>query len=121
MLEVALSFVIRFDGEEDARALDITVDQRGSCNLHALPDPRLRRCGEDILTSLGVMKRVQPAKVGADLALFRAEMKLLDLAVDEVDGHLLTALDLPARRSRQQGTAETEITRRPNHRARRGR
>lgn len=96
VLEVKLSFVIRFDGEEDARALDITVDQRGSCNLHALPDPRLRRCGEDILTSLGVMKRVQPAKVGADLALFRAEMKLLDLAADEVDGHLLTALDLPA-------------------------
>ena len=96
VLEVKLSFVIRFDGEEDARALDITVDQRGSCNLHALPDPRLRRCGEDILTSLGVMKRVQPAKVGADLALFRAEMKLLDLAVDEIDGYLLTALDLPA-------------------------
>jgi len=56
----------------------------------------MRRCGEDILTSLGVMKRVQPAKVGADLALFRAEMKLLDLAVDDIDGHLLTALDLPA-------------------------
>lgn len=96
VLEVKLSFVIRFDGEEDVRALDITVGQRGSCNLHALPDPRMRRCGEDILTSLGVMKRVQPAKVGADLALFRAEMKLLDLATDDVDGHLLTALDLPA-------------------------
>lgn len=96
VLEVRLSFVIRLDGEEEARALDITVGQRGSCNLHALPDPRMRRCGEDILTSLGVMKRVQPAKVGADLALFRAEMKLLDLAVDDVDGHLLTALDLPA-------------------------
>ncbi|KPF70242.1 hypothetical protein IP84_00275 [beta proteobacterium AAP99] len=96
VLEVKLSFVIRFDGEEDERALDITVGQRGSCNLLALPDPRLRRCGEDILTSLGVMKRVQPAKVGADLTLFRAEMKLLDLAVDDVDGHLLTALDLPA-------------------------
>lgn len=96
VLEVKLSFVIRLDGEEDARALDITVGQRGSCNLHALPDPRMRRCGEDILTSLGVMKRVQPAKVGADLALFSAEMKLLDLAVDDIDGHLLTALDLPA-------------------------
>ncbi|ASJ23852.1 hypothetical protein LH462_15095 [Laribacter hongkongensis] len=96
VLEVKLSFVIRLDGEEDARALDITVGQRGSSNLLALPDPRMRRCGEDILTSLGVMKRVQPAKVGADLALFRAEMKLLDLAVDDVDGHLLTALDLPA-------------------------
>lgn len=96
VLEVKLSFVIRLDGEEDARALDITVGQRGSSSLLALPDPRMRRCGEDILTSLGVMKRVQPAKVGADLALFRAEMKLLDLAVDDVDGHLLTALDLPA-------------------------
>ena len=41
------------------------------------------------------MKRVQPAKVGASLAVFRAEMKLLDLTVDEVDGHLLSALELP--------------------------
>lgn len=93
--EIKLSFVIRFDGDSESRALDITVGQRGSCNLLTLPDPRLRRCGEDILTSLGVMKRVQPAKVGASLALFRAEMKLLDLTVDEVDGHLLSALELP--------------------------
>ncbi|PIX01006.1 MAG: hypothetical protein COZ79_09245 [Hydrogenophilales bacterium CG_4_8_14_3_um_filter_62_83] len=92
--EIKLSFVIRFDGDSESRALDITVGQRGSCNLLTLPDPRLRRCGEDILTSLGVMKRVQPAKVGASLALFRAEMKLLDLTVDEVDGHLLSALEL---------------------------
>jgi hypothetical protein len=93
--EIKLSFVIRFDGDSESRALDITVGQRGSCNFLTLPDPRLRRCGEDILTSLGVMKRVQPAKVGASLALFRAEMKLLDLTVDEVDGHLLSALELP--------------------------
>ena len=96
VLEVKLSFVIRFDGEEESRALDISVGQRGSCSLLTLPDPRMRRCGEEILTSLGVMKRVQPAKVGADLALFRAEMKLLDLAVEDVDGHLLASLDLPA-------------------------
>ncbi|MDC7707221.1 hypothetical protein [Vogesella indigofera] len=93
--EVKLSFVVRFDGEAESRALDITIGQRGSCNLLTLPDPRLRRCGEDILTSLGVMQRVEPAKVGADVALFRAEMKLLDLAADEIDGHLLTALQLP--------------------------
>ena len=93
--EVKLSFVVRFDGETETRALDITIGQRGSCNLLTLPDPRLRRCGEDILTSLGVMKRVEPAKVGADVALFRAEMKLLDLAADEVDGHLLAMLQLP--------------------------
>lgn len=96
VVEVRLSFSIRFDGEQDARALDISVDQRGSCNLLNLPDPRLRQCGEDILTSLGVMKRVEPAKVGADLALFRAEMKLLDLAGHEVDGHLLAALGMTA-------------------------
>lgn len=96
VVEVKLSFSIRFDGEQDARALDITVDQRGSCNLLNLPDPRLRQCGEDILTSLGVMKRIEPAKVGADLALFQAEMKLLNLAGQEVDGHLLAALDLAA-------------------------
>ncbi len=94
VVEVKLSFSIRFDGEQDARALDITVDERGSCNLLHLPDPRLRQCGEDILTSLGVMKRVEPAKVGADLALFQAEMRLLDLAGREVDGHLLAALGL---------------------------
>ena len=93
--EVELSFVVRFDGEVETRALDITIGQRGSCNLLTFPDPRLRKCGEDILTSLGVMKRVEPAKVGADIALFRAEMKLLDLAADEIDGHLLTALQLP--------------------------
>ena len=96
ILEVKLSFVIRFDGDDYSRALDITVGQRGSCNLLSLPDPRMRKCGEEILTSLGVMKQVKPVKVGADLALFRAEMKLLDLAVDEVDGHLLTVLNLPA-------------------------
>lgn len=93
--EVELSFVVRFDGETETRALDITVGRRGSCNLLTFPDPRLRKCGEGILTSLGVMKRVEPAKVGADSALFRAEMKLLDLAADEIDGHLLTALQLP--------------------------
>lgn len=96
VVEVKLSFSIRFDGEQDARALDITVDQRGSCNLLNLPDPRLRQYGEDILTSLGVMKRVEPPKVGADQALFQAEMKLLDLAGQEVDGHLLAALGLTA-------------------------
>ena len=93
--DVKLSFVVRFDGETESRALDITLGQRGSSNLLTLPDPRLRRCGEDILTSLGVMKRVEPAKVGADVALFRAEMKLLDLAADDIDGHLLTILQLP--------------------------
>ena len=95
VLEVKLSFVVRFDSEDDDRALDITVGQRGSCNLLTLPDPRLRRCGEDILTSLGVMTRVQPAKVGADFALFSAEVSLLDLMVDDVDGHLLKTLNLP--------------------------
>ena len=96
ILEVKLSFVIRFDGDDDSRALDITVGQRGSCNLLSLPDLRMRKCGEEILTSLGVMKHVKPVKVGADLALFLAEMKLLDLAVDEIDGHLLTVLNLSA-------------------------
>lgn len=96
VVEVKLSFSIRFDGEQDARALDITVDQRGSCNLLNLPDPRLRQCGEDILTSLGVMRRVESVKVGADLGLFHAEMKLLDLGGHEADGHLLAALGLTA-------------------------
>lgn len=72
------------------------MDQRGSCNLLNLLDLRLRQCGEDILTSLGVMKRVEPAKVGADLALFRAKIKLPDLAGYEADGHLLATLGLTA-------------------------
>jgi len=93
--EANLSFVVRFDGETETRALDITIGERGACNLLTLPNPRLRRCGEDILTSLGIMQRIEPATVGADLALFRAEMKLLDLAMDEVDGHLLSSLQLP--------------------------
>lgn len=93
--EVNLAFAVRFDGETTTRALDITVGERGSCNLLTLTNPRLRQCGEDILTSLGLMKRIEPAKVGADLALFRAEMTLLELAVDEVDGYLLASLHLP--------------------------
>ncbi|UXY16964.1 hypothetical protein N8I74_08130 [Chitiniphilus purpureus] len=93
--DVALSFVVRFDGESETRALDITLGQRGSCNLFTLPHPRLRRCGEELLTSLGVMKRVEPAKVGANVAMFHAEMKLLDLALHEIDGHLLAMLQLP--------------------------
>lgn len=96
VIEVKLSFSIRFDGEQDARALDVTVDQRGSSNLLNLPDLRLRHCGEDILTSLGVMKRVEPVTVGADLGLLQAEMKLLDLVGHEADGHLLAALGLTA-------------------------
>ena len=96
VVEVKLSFVIRFDGETESRALDITVDRRGYCNLHGQPDPRMRRCGEDILISLNVMRRVKAAKVGLDPSLFHSEMKLLDLGLDEVDGHLLHTLDLPA-------------------------
>lgn len=95
ILEVKLSFVIRFDGETEPRSLDITVGKRGS-NLLTQPNPRLRRCGEDILTSLGIMKRVKPAQVGEDRRLFDAEIKLLDLALDKVDGYLLSELDLPA-------------------------
>ncbi|MGL5632650.1 MAG: hypothetical protein ACRDD3_09830, partial [Azovibrio sp.] len=95
ILEVKLSFVIRFDGETESRSLDITVGRRGS-SLLTQPNPRLRRCGEDILTSLGMMKRVKPAQVGEDRKLFEVEMKLLDLGLDKVEGYLLSELDLPA-------------------------
>lgn len=96
VVEVKLSFLVRFDGERDSRALDITVDQSGSCNLLTLPDRRLRQCGEDILTSLSVMRRVEPISAGAGTDLFNAEMKLLDLTGREADGHLLNALGLTA-------------------------
>lgn len=95
VLEAKLSFVVRFDGEKQSVPLDITIGSDGSCTLFTLREPRLRRCAEDILTSLGVMKRVVPAPVGADKALFLAELQLLDLMADEVDGHLLAALNLP--------------------------
>lgn len=90
--EVQLSFVVRFDGESQTRALDITLDHTGGCSLHALPDPRMKQCGWDILLSLGLVTRMKPAPVGADWALFQAELQLLDLAMAEVDGYLLAEL-----------------------------
>lgn len=95
VLEAKLSFVVRFDGEEQSVPLDITIGSDGSCTLFTLREPRLRRCAEDILTALGVMKRVVPAPVGTDKALFLAELQLLDLMAEEVDGHLLANLNLP--------------------------
>lgn len=92
--EVELSFVVQFDGEVTPRALDITVGQGGACSLLTLPDPRLRRCGEEILISLGVMRRVTPAPVGTSLTMFKAELALLDLGNEDVDGFLLRALGL---------------------------
>jgi hypothetical protein len=53
--------------------------------------PPLGLCLED--------KAGGPPEAGADRALFPAEMRLLDLAADEVDGHLLAALDLPVAES----------------------
>ena len=94
--EIKMCYSVRFDGETQPRALDIALAQGGTCNLLAITDPRLRRCGDEILTSLGVMKRVQDIKAGANIALFRAEMKLLDLAIDDIDGHLVSALGLVA-------------------------
>lgn len=92
--EIKLCFSVRFDGDEAPRAIDITIGQSGTSNLLTLRDPKLRRCGEALLQSLGVMKRVEPAPVGADLAQFMAEMQLLDLMTNEVDGHLLSQLHL---------------------------
>ncbi len=94
--EVKLSFVVRFDGEETTRALDITVGHRGTSNLLTIRDPKLRSCGEAILTALGVMNRIKPAPIGEDLAIFLAELQLLDLNSKEVDGHLLRSLQLDA-------------------------
>lgn len=94
--EIKLSFSVRFDGDEAPRAIDITVGQSGTSNLFTLRDPKLRRCGEALLQSLGVMKRIEPAPVGADLAVFQAELQLLDLMSNDVDGHLLADLQLSA-------------------------
>lgn len=101
--EIKLSFSVRFDGDEAPRALDITIGQRGTSNLLTLRDPKLRRCGEALLISLGVMKRIEPAPVGSDLALFQAELKLLDLMSNEIDGHLLSDLQLSASQLLGQG------------------
>lgn len=94
--EIKLSFSVRFDGDETPRALDITIGQRGTSNLLNVRDPKLRRCGEALLQSLGVMKRIEPARAGVDLAAFQAELQLLDLMSNEVDGHCLSQLGLSA-------------------------
>lgn len=94
--EVKLSFVIRFDDETESRALDITVGDGGQCSLLTIPNPRLRRCAHEILSSLGIMAVVTAAEVGTDMALLRRELALLETAEDTVDGYHLTSLGLDA-------------------------
>ena len=101
--EIKLSFSVRFDGDEAPRAIDITIGQSGGSNLLTLRDPKLRRCAEALLQSLGVMKRIEPAPVGADLALFQAELQLLDLMSNEIDGHCLAELNLSAEQLLERG------------------
>ena len=101
--EIKLCFSVRFDGDETPRAIDITIGQSGTSNLFTLRDPKLRRCGEALLQSLGVMKRIEPAPVGADLAVFQAELQLLDLMANEVDGRWLSDLKLSAGQLLKQG------------------
>ena len=101
--EIKLSFLVRFDGDEAPRPIDITIGQSGSSNLLTVRDPKLRRCGEALLQSLGVMKRIEPAPVGADLAVFMAELQLLDLMSNEVDGRWLSDLKLSAGQLLKQG------------------
>ncbi len=96
VLDVVLRFVVVLDGEDAERALDITIDDRGACNLLNLADPRLRRCGEALLTSLGVMHRVTAPKRGQGVELLHAEMRLLDLGTPEVDGLCVRELGLDA-------------------------
>lgn len=101
--EIKLSYSVRFDGDEAPRALDISIGQRGTSNLLTLRDPKMRRCGEALLQSLGVMKRIAPVPVGSDLAVFQAELQLLDLMSNEADGHLLSDLQLSAVKLLNQG------------------
>lgn len=94
--DIDLSFVIRLDSEDAPRSLDFSVSNRGTCTLMKQSDLRVRRCGEEILSALGVMQRVDAAAAPADNALFLAELQLLDQPYDDVDGHLLRQLGLNA-------------------------
>jgi len=49
------------------------------------------------------MKRIEPAPVGADPALFQAELQLLDLMSNEIDGHCLAELNLSAEQLLERG------------------
>ncbi len=106
--EVVLSFLIRFDGEQKTRALDLCVGQRGTCNLMTQRDPKMRRCGEEILAALGVLKRVRRTAVGDDVQQFMTELKLLDMTTPEVDGYLLDSLQLPAQELVDKGLLKTK-------------
>lgn len=92
--EVKLSFVVRVDNETTSRTLDITIGESGECSLLTIANPRLRCCGREILTSLGIMADVQPSPIGSDVELLRAELKLLEFSESVVDGHLLNSVGL---------------------------
>lgn len=95
LYEVRLSFVVRFDGEAHARALDLSITPK-TCSLWSLPDRALRSCGEEILLALGVMKPVQADFDGVDSQGLLAELALLDEPGEAIDGFRLREMNLPA-------------------------
>ena len=101
--EAQLAVSLRLDGEERARALTLTLDANGASNLHALPDPRLRQCGEDLLTCLGILQRITLPAAGANRAILEAELHLLDMGRAQVDGFVIAQLGLSAETLVQQG------------------
>ncbi|CAM5220288.1 hypothetical protein CDEF62S_00614 [Castellaniella defragrans] len=92
--EAVLSFEVTLHGEDSLRSLDITVNADGKCSIFTHPDPRLRRVAEDLLQSLGILSLIDPPAPGSDLTQFEAEMRLLDIKNDVVDGYFLRSLNL---------------------------
>lgn len=103
VVEVKLAFVVVFDGDNVERSLDLCLDDRGACNLLNLTDPRMRRCGEALLTSLGIMHRVAPPPSSRDVDQFRSELALLDLGTAEIEGLCIREMGLDAEQLSQQG------------------
>lgn len=92
--EAVLSFEVTLHGEDNPRSLDITVNADGKCSIFTHPDPRLRRVAEDLLQSLGILSLIDPPAPGSDLTQFEAEMRLLDIKNDVVDGYFLRSVNL---------------------------
>ena len=107
--EAQLAVSLRLDGEQRARALTLRLDAGGASNLHALADPRLRQCGEDLLTSLGILQRIALPPAGASRALLEAELKLLDMGRAQVDGFVIEKLGFCAETLVQQGLLTRKV------------
>lgn len=103
ILGVTLVAELAFEGETSVTPLVITLTEPNRCSLQGERDPRLRRCGEAILESLGVLKPLHPGSGVGDPRLVLQVATLLEHAHGPMDGIALAKLGIDIERFADEG------------------